>query len=40
MGFIRSLAFLADLSSRLNLLDFKLQGKVHNVCHLVGHEGF
>jgi hypothetical protein len=40
MGFIRSLSFLADLSSRLNLLNFKLQGKVHNVCHLVGHEGF
>jgi len=41
MGFIRSLAFLADLTSHLNVLNLKLQGKGQNISHLVGHiEGF
>jgi hypothetical protein len=41
MGFVRSLAFLADLTSHLNVLNLKLQGKGQNISHLVGHiEGF
>jgi hypothetical protein len=40
-GFIRSLAFLADLTSHLNVVNLKLQGKGQNISHLVGHiEGF
>jgi hypothetical protein len=41
MPFIRSLAFLADLTSRLNVMNLKLEGKGQNISHLVGHaEGF
>jgi hypothetical protein len=40
-GFVCSLAFLADLTSRLNVLNLKLQGNGKNISHLVGHfEGF
>jgi hypothetical protein len=37
MEFIFSLAFLADLTSHLNTLNFKLQSKGQNISHLVGH---
>jgi hypothetical protein len=41
MGFVRSLAFLADLTSLLNVLNLKLQGQGQNISHLVIHiEGF
>jgi hypothetical protein len=35
MGFIRSLTFLADLTSNVNVLNLK--GKGNNISHLVGH---
>jgi hypothetical protein len=41
MGFMRSLAFLADLTSYLNVLNLKSQGRGQTISHLVGHiEGF
>jgi hypothetical protein len=40
-GFVRSLAILADLTSNLNVLNLKLQGKGHNISHRIGHiDGF
>jgi hypothetical protein len=41
MGFLRSLAFVADLTSHLNVPNLKLHGKGQNISHIVGHiEGF
>jgi hypothetical protein len=41
LGFVRSLAFLADLTSHLNVLNLNLQSKGLNISQLVGHiEGF
>jgi hypothetical protein len=37
IGFIRSLAFLADLTSHLNVLNLTLQGKGQNISHIVDH---
>jgi hypothetical protein len=37
MGFIHFLAFLADLTSHLNVLNLTFQGKWQNTPHLIGH---
>jgi hypothetical protein len=37
LRFTPSLAFLADLTSHLNILNLKLLGKRQNISHLVGH---
>jgi hypothetical protein len=37
MEFLRSLAFLANLTPHFNALNLKLQGKGQNTSHLVGH---